>query len=93
MSLLQVREFPNKLYEMLAMVAETENRSITQQTIYMLKKQLVPAENENQLRRRKVLSSLAATAMTLPPEAPSAADLIRSDRENNHGKSEGLLLS
>ena len=50
MSLLQVREFPNKLYEMLAMVAETENRSITQQTIYMLKKQLVPAENENDAR-------------------------------------------
>lgn len=93
MSLLQVREFPNKLYEMLAMVAETENRSITQQTIYMLKKQLVPAENENQLRRRKVLSTMAATSITLPPEAPCAADLIRGDRESNHGKPEGLLFS
>ena len=93
MSLLQVREFPNKLYEMLAMLAETENRSITRQTGYMLKKQRVLRESENRLKRRKVWSSLAATAMTLPPEAPSAADLTRSDRESNHGKPEGLLLS
>ena len=84
------REKANGEYEDIAFPLNKEfYHTLTEAIVNEYKKQL----DEKQLRRRKVLSSLAATAMTLPPEAPSAADLIRSDRESNHGKSEGLLLS
>lgn len=80
MALLQVRDFPAELYENLTEAAHLENRSIAQQTVYILKKEL----NSDDLRKRKRHKALKASAenpLILPEEARSPEELIREDRD------------
>ena len=85
MPLLQVRDFPQDLYELLALRAEEENRSITQQTIYMLKMILLKKEENEELmqkmERKALFDKISALNLHLPEGAPSAAELIREDRD------------
>ena len=39
-------------------------------------------ENKNFIRCQKVLADLDALNLHLPPDAPSAADLVRQDRDS-----------
>ena len=57
MPLLQVRDFPQDLYELLSRRAEEENRSITQQTIYMLKMML----NNRSVTQKEIATELGTT--------------------------------
>lgn len=85
MALLQVRDFPTTLYSLLAQKAESENRSITQQTIYMLSKDLTQ-DSQTYLaksNRKKALNTLSSLNLKLPAQAPSPAELIRADREDS----------
>lgn len=85
MALLQVRDFPPVLYSLLAEKAETENRSITQQTIHMLTKDLT--ENSPvycaKSNRIKALNAISNLDLKLPQNAPSPLELIRADREDS----------
>ena len=85
MPLLQVRDFPQDLYELLSRRAEEENRSITQQTIYMLKMMLNNNVELSSIKkkeeRKMLLDKISALNLHLPKDAPSAAELIRKDRE------------
>lgn len=80
MALLQVRNFPSESYAILALMAEQQKRSITQQTIYMLEQQMKD-KISNKSRRLQAISSLQSMKLSLPENVPSAADLIRSDRD------------
>lgn len=85
MALLQVRDFPTTLYSLLTQKAESENRSITQQTIYMLSKDLTQ-DSQTYLaksNRKKALNTLSSLNLKLPEQAPSPAELIRADREDS----------
>jgi len=85
MALLQVRDFPAALYTLLAEKAETENRSITQQTIYMLSKDLTE-DSEKAIaksNRKKALNTIIGLNISLPANAPSPSQLIRNDREDS----------
>jgi plasmid stability protein len=78
---LQVRDLPQDIYEALVLVAHAENRSLAQQTVVMLRTALDLKESR-QARRRAVLEEIASR----PPlpgieNFPSAADLIREDRD------------
>lgn len=80
MSILQVRDFPANMYELLANVAAEQNRSISQQTITIMQ-QALNCENTAKSRRLAALNRTADMHITLAPNAPSPADLVREDRE------------
>jgi len=80
MPLLQVRDFPEDLYEKLARTAEADNRSIAQETIVLLRKALNLKE-ERVSRRKKLLEEIQKNRVPNVDNFPSAAELIREDRD------------
>ena len=80
MPLLQVRDVPADLYEKLSRVAEAEHRSISQETIVLLKKAL-GFQQENISRRKQVLAQIKATRLPNRADFPDPVDLIREDRD------------
>jgi len=80
MPLLQVRDVPVELYETLSRVAESENRSIAQETIVLLKKALNYQE-ERGARRKRVLDEIKSMKLANTENFPDPADLIREDRD------------
>lgn len=85
MPLLQVRDFPAETYGLLAQTAEAENRSITQQTIYLLTKALQDETCKNKLRRTNVLCQIKGMSLSVAEQAPSYESLIREDRDRDEG--------
>lgn len=84
MALLQVRDFPQTTYQMLAQVAKEQNRTVPQQVIFLLSSILNAEENSFSARRRKVLTGLDALDLHLSKKAPTPADLVRKDREGRN---------
>ena len=80
MALLQVRDFPQDVYALLAIKAQLENRSITQQTIHMLKEGLTE-KSEQVSSHAAVLNSISQMNLTMNKNVPSPAELIRQDRD------------
>lgn len=83
MPLLQVRDFPEPLYKALELRAKEERRSISQQTIVMLSKEL-GVEASNRERRRKILADIDEMHANNPEAFKNLSDpvaLIREDRE------------
>jgi len=80
MPLLQVRDVPEDLYERLSQIAEQDNRSITQETIVLLKKALNYKESRIS-RRKRILSEIRNDVIDEPNNFPDPAILIREDRE------------
>ena len=81
MAILQVRDLPDDLHERLTRLSEAEHRSVTQQTIVVLREGL-EMKKDDKSRRRAVLARLAAA-----PAAPRDARkidpvmLVRRDRD------------
>lgn len=80
MPLLQVRDVPEELYQKLAQVAESEHRSIAQETIVLLKKAL-GLQQERVARRQSLLEEIKKVALGRGRKFSNAADLIREDRD------------
>ncbi|WP_304226443.1 hypothetical protein [Gracilinema caldarium] len=80
MPLLQVRDVPEDLYERLSQIAEQENRSITQETIVLLRKALNYKESRIS-RRKRILSEIRNDIIIDSNRFPDPAVLIREDRE------------
>jgi hypothetical protein len=80
MPLLQVRDIPEDLYECLAKVAQSENRSIAQETIVLLRSALNQKE-ERKARRRKILEEINEISLGDTDKFPDPALLIREDRD------------
>ena len=78
--LLQVRDMPEDLYKTLAEIAEQDNRSIAQETIYLLKKALNYKESR-QSRRKRILTEIHSNPIKDVEALPDPAALIREDRE------------
>ena len=79
MAILQVRDLPEEMYAELSYLAQKERRSLSQETIIILKEGIA-AKLGNQERRKKLLqeeSPLDIEDLKLPD--PSA--LIREDRK------------
>ena len=81
MPLLQVRDFPQKTYQMLAQVAKEQNRTVPQQVIFLLTTVLNAEKDSYATQRRKVLAGLEALNLHLPIDAISPAELVRQDRD------------
>ena len=81
MPLLQVRECPENLYAALGERARLEHRSIAQQTIAILEKELLGDIQTSIESRQKALNEARANHFSLPQDAPDPTDLIREDRD------------
>jgi len=80
MPLLQVRDFPKELYEEVSRVARSENRSVPQQTIALLKVALgIP--HEQKMRRKAVLQEINEFKIKNTHQFPDPAKLTREDRD------------
>ena len=79
MPTLQVRDLPEEIYQQLSLLAEAEHRSITQQTIVLLRESLGMYRG-NKLRRSAVLRNLNKRNYPQNPSLDVVA-LIREDRE------------
>jgi hypothetical protein len=80
MALLQVRDCPAEIYKTLARCAESENRSIAQQTVVLLRNELsLPSAKRE--RRLNALRQTAELHFTPGSTIPSPAELIRQDRD------------
>ena len=80
MAMLQVRNFPDDVYDELALHAKKEHRSIAQQTVVMLRSSLGEQDNLK-MKRRELLRTLLEADSVITGDYPSPADLIREDRE------------
>ena len=76
MPALQVRDFPEDLYEKLKEVAAREHRSVAQQTIDTEAKRAARIK-----KRQELFESAKAHPLVLPPDAPSPVDVVREARE------------
>ncbi len=80
MPLLQVRDFPADLYQQLKELAESERRSIAQQTVVLIRDALVESES-SQVRHTQAVDEARRLAESTPVSALDPAALIREDRE------------
>jgi len=80
MPLLQVRDFPQDLYDRLGQAAELDRRSIAQQATVLLRESLGSPESAI-ARRRQALREASRMAEMTPPNNLDPVQLIREDRE------------
>lgn len=80
MPLLQVRDFPDDIYDEISYEARRQNRTIAQQTIILIKKGL-SEEMSNRERRKRALEK--TFTQNVPQEAKNVDynAFIREDRE------------
>ena len=86
MPALQVKDCPADIYEDLRLCADQEDRSITQQTIHILRLYLNDRRNihvDKYSSRREFLAALKnRKPADFPDGCESAAEMIREDRED-----------
>jgi hypothetical protein len=80
MPLLQVRDFPEDIYEEITLEARRQNRTIAQQTIVLIKKGLGD-KNSNQERRRLAIERANSRIIPETVKSIDFVKLIREDRE------------
>ena len=73
---------PDELYERLRKRAGAESRSINAEVVSILERDLARPDPGEVMRRLDELRS----RMILPPDAPKPEDLIRADRDSDHGR-------
>lgn len=83
MALLQVRNFPEEEYEILAQMAKMQNRSIAQQTVYILHNAIMEELENSKLNRKKAINSALMAAENIPEykAIPPVQKFIREDRD------------
>ena len=79
MALLQVRNFPDDVYETIADIAKREKRSIARQAILLIEKGLGADENERNRRQSAIERTLAREPFTEAIGVDFAA-MVREDR-------------
>ena len=80
MPLLQVRDFPQDIYDEIKFVAKQQNRTIAQQTVFLIKKGL-GEEISNKERRRRLLEEIVKRSVPEEAQKVDAVKLIREDRD------------
>ena len=82
MAVLQVRNFPDDLYETLRERAKKEHRSITQQAIVSLRTDLAAEQNQIEKYRQQRIKALELTMAADVPESAKDFDIVASIRED-----------
>ena len=79
MPLLQVRDFPDDIYEEISIEARRQNRTIAQQTIVLIKKGL-GEEISNRERRRLAIERSGARNIPEKAKTVNHIKFVREDR-------------
>ena len=79
MPLLQVRDFPDDIYEAIGFEARRQNRTIAQQTIVLIKEGL-GGEVSSQERRRLAIEKTVARKIPDKAKSLDYVKLVREDR-------------
>ena len=79
MPTLQVRDLPEDVYAQLSYLAQKEHRSLTQETIVLLREG-IEAKMGNKERRRKTLEQMSALEID-GKDLPDPVTLVREDRD------------
>jgi len=77
---LQVRDLPEHVYRKLKDEADSENRSIAQETVVLLREALEMQTKKKLARRLLVQRILRTPPLADPARIPDPADLLREDR-------------
>jgi hypothetical protein len=86
MPLLQVRDFPEDIYEEIAYEARRQHRTIAQQTIVLIEQGLHGNDEESyKERRRRALERTMAREVPQDAKDIDVVAWIREDRDSNHG--------
>jgi len=80
MPLLQVRDFPEDIYEEITFETRRQNRTIAQQTIVLIRKGLQEVAQGKE-RRRLVIEKTFARSVPQAAKTVDHAKLVREDRE------------
>jgi len=79
MPTLQVRDLPDEIYKQLSYLADKEHRSLSQQTVVLLREGIV-SKLGNQERRKRILEQ--GTGININGNSlPDPVNLIREDRD------------
>jgi plasmid stability protein len=78
MPLLQVRNFPEDIYEKIKLEAKRENRTITQQTVVLIKRGLDKEDSS----RERMMQALERTRNRIVPEDAQKIDFVQWIRED-----------
>ncbi|MDR0593886.1 MAG: hypothetical protein LBG60_11635 [Bifidobacteriaceae bacterium] len=81
MPLLQVRSFPQDLYERLGHRAKVDRRSISQEVIVLLAEALAPNRASEAARQAALAQTRASAERLGGRDLPDPAELIRQDRD------------
>ena len=76
---LQVRNLPDHVYAILQQAANKENRSLAQETIYLLKKALNMTDGNHE-KRKAILKKISDTVTSNYNDLPEPAAMVREDR-------------
>ncbi len=79
MPTLQVRDLPEDIYVQLNYLAKKEHRSLTQETIVLLKEG-IESRIGNKERRRKIIDKILELDID-GPSLPDPVEMIREDRD------------
>jgi len=79
-----LRDIPEPLYDKLQARAKKAGRSVNKELLSIVEKELVRPTPEELDRRLRELRRMIGP---LPPGAPKPEDLIREDRDTDHGRS------
>ena len=80
MPLLQVRDFPDDIYEVIKFKAKQENRTIAQQTIVLIKNGL----GDEASNRERLKLALERTKNRIIPEEAKDFDFVKAIREDRN---------
>jgi hypothetical protein len=80
MPLLQVRNFPDDIYEEITFEARRQNRTIAQQTVILIKKGL-GEEMSNRERRRRALERTFSRNVPQNVKSVDYVQFVREDRD------------
>jgi len=80
MPLLQVKDFPEDIYEEITFEAHRQNRTIAQQTVFLIKKGL-GEEISNKERRRLAIENTFARNVPQRAKSINHVKYIREDRD------------
>ena len=81
MPLLQLRESPEDIYKKILYVTKNENRTIAQQVVVLLEKELGQPES-NRERRKRLIEKLETREISSEIKKIDPVFLIRDDRDN-----------
>ena len=104
MPLLQVRDFPEELYSQLKIAAKAANRSLTQQTVVVMREYLSGKQTgestadtkreAGKVRRREAFAAIERFNQENPgifKDSADPVDLIRNDRDHDRFETMDLI--